>query len=241
MQIFVKGDCHGDLNFLISFCKNANTSKEDVMVLLGDIGLNYNEDLREHCNFKKLAEIPITLICINGNHEKRPQDTIDCMTQEEAYTYEWIEKFQCYGYVNKIASNVIFPVDGIFKIDKFSCLGVGGAYSIDKDFRLLMGWKWFETEQLSKEEQEDILMAIDNISNQFDFVFSHTAPFSWLSQLQYLFLKIPNLKADYTMEHFLEKVKNKINYKQWFFGHFHNDKQLKDNAYLLYNKIIKIN
>ena len=104
-----------------------------------------------------------------------------------------------------------------------------------------MGWKWFETEQLSREEQEDILMAIDNISNQFDFVFSHTAPFSWLSQLQYLFLKISDLKEDYTMEHFLEKVKNKINYKQWFFGHFHDDKQLKHNAYLLYNKIIKIN
>ena len=59
----------------------------------------------------------------------------------------------------------------------FNALVVGGAYSIDKYYRLENGWPWFEDEQLSVEEQTMILdlvtTTIQNPHERYDVVFSH--------------------------------------------------------------------
>lgn len=49
--------------------------------------------------------------------------------------------------------NLIFEKDGEFyDIYKKKVMVIGGAYSVDKWYRLKMNYKWLEDEQISEEE-----------------------------------------------------------------------------------------
>ncbi|MCQ2521681.1 MAG: metallophosphoesterase [Lachnospiraceae bacterium] len=71
-MIYITGDTHGDMSRIVRFCERVETSKEDCMIILGDVGLNYYGDSRDRKNKEKVASLPITLFCIHGNHERRP-------------------------------------------------------------------------------------------------------------------------------------------------------------------------
>ena len=75
-MIYITGDTHGADKFspfgVDRSCERMETSQEDIMIILGDVGLNYNGDSRDRRNKEKVANLPITLFCIHGNHEERP-------------------------------------------------------------------------------------------------------------------------------------------------------------------------
>ncbi len=39
-MIYITGDKHGSFNEIKKFCKENNTTKDDVIIILGDVGLN---------------------------------------------------------------------------------------------------------------------------------------------------------------------------------------------------------
>ena len=73
-MIYITGDTHGDMNRIVRFCERMETSQEDIMIILGDVGLNYYGDSRDRRNKEKVANLPITLFCIHGNHERRSEE-----------------------------------------------------------------------------------------------------------------------------------------------------------------------
>lgn len=100
-------------------------------------------------------------------------------------------------------------------------LTIGGAYSVDKWQRLQNDFKWFADEQLTAEE---MLYAEKTFGGgYYDFVFSHTAPLDW--EPRDLFLNcIDQSTVDKTMEVWMNKFKEMINWKVWCFGHYHADR-----------------
>lgn len=40
-RIFITGDKHGDFSFLPLWCKQNNTTLDDILIILGDAGINY--------------------------------------------------------------------------------------------------------------------------------------------------------------------------------------------------------
>lgn len=40
-MIYITGDTHGDFRNVERFCKKMQTSKDDVLIILGDAGINY--------------------------------------------------------------------------------------------------------------------------------------------------------------------------------------------------------
>ena len=48
-------------------------NKEDVMIILGDAGINYSGGIRDMRKKEFLESLPITVFAIHGNHEQRPQ------------------------------------------------------------------------------------------------------------------------------------------------------------------------
>lgn len=50
-MIYITGDTHGDMNRIVRFCERMETSQEDIMIILGDVGLNYYGDSRD-CVFR---------------------------------------------------------------------------------------------------------------------------------------------------------------------------------------------
>lgn len=214
MNVFLTGDTHGNFNRIKRFCAENNTDKNDVLIILGDAGINYYLNSRDRKLKHQLQDLPITLFCIHGNHEERPEN-ID--------TYKLNTFFGNLVYVEPEFPNLLFAVDGlIYNIQGKECLVLGGAYSVDKWYRLQMGYKWFDSEQISDIRKIEIEDYLTERGNKVDYVFSHTCPY--YTRPVHLFLScIDQSTVDSSMEVWLQKISNTLQYEHWYFGHYHDD------------------
>ena len=126
---------------------------------------------------------------------------------------------------------------GTYWINGYNVGIIGGAYSVDKYYRLNRGLQWFKNEQLSAEEISKCLHYFNNFKNKkFDFILTHTCPLSW--EPTDLFLPtIDQSTVDKTMENFLEQIKDIVNWKVWCFGHYHADRIERPYVEQLYKDI----
>ena len=218
-QVFLRGDTHGDFTFLPEFCAKNATTINDVLIILGDAGIMYyGENSKREKKLKEfIASQPITLFCVRGNHERRPAN----YTNIKFECWEKDEILQSGAYYEEQYPNIKYIADGsTFTLNGKRFLAIGGAYSVDKYYRLLMGYNWFEDEELSTKECGDILDKI--IDNRYDFVLTHTCPLEW--QPKWLFLNgIDQSQVSDRMESFLSTVFKMITYQNWYFGHYHDD------------------
>ena len=120
---------------------------------------------------------------------------------------------------------------GHYTINGLRTLVVGGAYSVDKYYRLAQGWKWFESEQLTESEMDACLR--NARMEHFDLVLTHTCPYSW--RPTDLFLRgIDQSKVDNTMEIWMEKLKEEMDWGIWLYGHYHADRLERPYAEIFY-------
>ena len=71
-MIYFSGDIHGFPWDLKKMCKKLSMTKEDILILLGDVGANYYGNERDDAVKQALAGLGPTVLCIHGNHEMRP-------------------------------------------------------------------------------------------------------------------------------------------------------------------------
>lgn len=143
---------------------------------------------------------------------------------------EWDKNVQGPVYYESDFPNIRYLQDGgEYTINNHSTLVIGGAYSVDKWYRLndrpenTTEWTgWFKDEQLTLKEKINILKKVQG--KHYDLVLTHTYPFSWEYLIKYLFLwNIDQSKIDKSMEHFLDDVIDSITYDYYYFGHYHDD------------------
>ncbi len=72
MSIYITGDTHRDFSRIYNFCEREETTRDDIMIILGDSGINYYLMGMDNILKSELELMPITLFCIHGNHEERP-------------------------------------------------------------------------------------------------------------------------------------------------------------------------
>ena len=155
-MFYITGDTHGEFSRIERFCNAMNPTPDDTLIILGDAGINFHGGLRDVIRKEQLAQLPITVFSIHGNHEMRPG------TIASYHTTEW-----CGGqvYVEDAFPKLLFAADGeVYDLGGLDTLVVGGAYSIDKYYRLAHGWAWWPDEQPSpaiKEKVERVLAARD--------------------------------------------------------------------------------
>ena len=70
---YLTGDTHGNFTRIEAFCRQIETKKSDTMIILGDAGFNYYLGKKDIRAKTYASRFPITLFCIHGNHEARPQ------------------------------------------------------------------------------------------------------------------------------------------------------------------------
>ena len=71
-MIYSTSDTHGLFVRIESFCEKMHTTRDDLLIILGDAGINFSDGWRDENKKRILIECPITLLCVHGNHEKRP-------------------------------------------------------------------------------------------------------------------------------------------------------------------------
>lgn len=76
-----------DMVYLGCLLKGRHPERKDVLIILGDAGINFSGRLWDGLKKQFLEEFPITLFCIHGNHEQR-LGTIDTYKEMRlAYGY----------------------------------------------------------------------------------------------------------------------------------------------------------
>ena len=223
-MVYITGDKHGDYDQVFGFCYKNNTSKNDIMIILGDAGINYYLDNKDYTLKNHLKELPITLFCIHGNHEERPYNIAGYKSKvfNNGIVY-YEEKYP----------NILFAKDGeVYNFNGVSTLVIGGAYSIDKYYRLALGYNWYESEQPNEKIKNDVRKTLKNYNNKIDVILSHTCPFKYMPYE--VFLENANqLDIDKSTEEFLDEIENNTKYQKWYCGHYHTDKQVDKIRFMM--------
>lgn len=259
--IFVTGDLHanarGEMDKLTAdnFPQQREMTKEDYVIICGDFGwVWHNEESKEERWWLNwLDERNFTTLFIDGNHENH--DKLNSYPVEEWHG----------GKVHKIRPSVIHLMRGqVFEIGGKTFATMGGAPSHDiqdgifdpadyltredmmdaihKLIRRKGGWpytnfrikgeSWWEREQPSSAEWNEWYKNLDGYDFNVDYILTHEAPASVVP-----FVSIFNATD---MSDTLEKFRQCIDYKHWFFGHYHLDRVINDKETVVYDKMIRI-
>ena len=224
-MIYITGDIHGSLEPIFDLVEKYEPKEDDIIVILGDVAVNYTGRLRDKFIKEEMNNIGVTFFCIHGNHENRPQNIASY--QEKNWNGGRVLYEEEYP-------NILFPVDGdIFELEGNKCIVIGGAYSVDKFYRLRNGYNWWPDEQPSPAIKEYVEEQIKN--NKIDVVFSHTCPFKYIPTECFM-SGIDQSTVDNSTEQWLDTIEEAIEYEAWYLGHWHTDKHI-DKMHFLFHSV----
>lgn len=212
MHYFITGDCHREFQRIQAFCQENVTTKNDVMIVLGDASINYYLDNRDRELKSLLSDLDITLFCVHGNHEARPWETGN---------YEEVVWNEGLIYREEEYPNILFAKDGeIYDFNGKKVIVIGGAYSVDKYDRLNYGMHWFDTEQPDEDIKRYVEEQLEKVEWTVDIVLSHTVPIE--AEPVWAFISgIDELSVDKSTERWLQYIYDNLDHSQWFAGHYH--------------------
>lgn len=255
-MIYITGDCHGEFKKFSnsSFPEQKQMTKKDVVIICGDFGGIWDTDKdspHENHWLKWLNEKSFTTVFVDGNHENFNRLNNDFDTVEF-----------CGGKVHKIRDSIFHLKRGeVYEIEGKKFFAFGGANSHDindgildrddfesdykfketirrwrkkgKEFRV-KNVSWWEEELPSEDEFRYAADMLNKYSHNVDFVITHCAPQSIAEKLYHA----PMRSDDLTI--YFDKLLEKLDFRYWFFGHYHEDKKIDDRFILLYDQIIRI-
>ena len=128
--------------------------------------------------------------------------------------------------------NLLFAKDGeIYTLNGLNYLAIGGAYSVDKFYRVARGYGWWVDEQPSDEIKRYVEKQLR--THKVDIVLSHTCPGKYIPTEMFL-PTIDQSAVDHSTEEWLDKIEDSLDYRAWYCGHWHTDKRV-DRMHFLYH------
>ena len=244
-HFYITGDKHRNFLTVKRFCRQMKTRKKDVLIILGDSGFNYYGDERDDELKRFASKLKITLFCLHGNKENRPQNV---------GTYGVRNFYGGKVYYEPKYPNICFAMDGeIYTFEGRKYAVVGGAHSVDKFFCLEKGKPFFEDEM-----PDDAIKTLteNNLAKEENKVYgmmTHTCPLKYLPTEMFMSTRqkstengsktekeetvpVSKLDIDRSTEEWLDRLEEKIDYTVWFCGHYHIDKQI-DKVHMMCHEI----
>ena len=222
-MIFITGDTHGDYNDFCSRMDKARPAPGDTVIVAGDFGFVWWTKSQKE-SLEKLKELPCTIAFADGNHE------------DFGMLYSYPEEEWNGGRIHRIAPNIVHLMRGQqFVIEGMSFFVMGGAYSIDKAFRT-EGYTWWKEELPTDEEYKTAAATLEKCGYKADYIITHTIP-------EAVFYRIPMTpeQDEKELSGFLEWVREKTEYRQWFAGHIHIDEKYDDlKVRILYHDVVTL-
>ena len=227
MSIYITGDIHGNPRRLSN--KNLRLlgleiTEGDKVIVCGDFGLPWYDDVEDEYWLNWLEEKPFEILFVDGNHENF--DLLYQFPVEERYG----------GKVHRVRSNVYHLMRGeIYEIEGKTFFAFGGATSVDRHCRIEFV-SWWSQENFSRDEFENAVENLEKVDFTVDYVLTHTAPKRFIVNSTDITSYIDNCPTVQMLSG-LEKM---LIYKKWFFGHYHDNKNVNDKEILIYEQIIRI-
>lgn len=230
-MIFVTGDTHRMLDVkklnTENFPEQSLLSRKDFLIIAGDFGGVWTGNEKDEAPLSFHEDKNYTTLFVGGNHEN----------YNALYSYpvqEWMG-----GKVHKIREHVLHLMNGqVFDIDGKRFFIMGGATSVDKMMRT-EGETWWPQEEPSKDEFIEALNNLARVNFTVDYIITHTCP----EKVRRSMFQIYEGFIDYEsgVEKFLDRVLDSVEYKKWYAGHIHIDREFA--AYkmrILYNSVVKL-
>lgn len=250
-MIYITGDCHANFTRFRQtiFPEQQAITKDDFVIICGDFGGVWHKDAEskeEAAALDQLDRKPFTTLFVDGNHENF----------DRLYDYP-VEEWHG-GKVHKIRPTVIHLMRGqVFSSDGKKIFTFGGASSHDifggilelddpefkaKKRALDQGWKpyrinhlsWWQQELPSEAEMEEGRKNLEANNHAVDFIVSHCCASSTLALISQGMYKPDALTA------YFEELRQKVRFQKWFFGHYHDNRNVNAEEILLYEQIIRI-
>lgn len=212
-KIMVLGDTHGNTDQALLAVQTAGAMNIDTIVQCGDFGLwdhfKKGVDFLDEVN-RELMDNGITLIWVDGNHENFDRLEWYCANNPKN---QWGQVF--------IRSNILYSPRGCkWKLDDKMFMSVGGAVSVDKDWRQKQQGKrriqWWPQEQLTDDELDLIIQRHEASPGSVDFLFTHdcptNAPFRG---------RLKNDDESQIHRQRMDRLGKVIKPAMWFHGHMH--------------------
>lgn len=193
MRVAILGDIHGETRYLDWALEHAVNAGAEMMIQVGDFGFNYNDTfLHNIVNVTRKHQIP--LYAIRGNHDD----------------FSWFtQRVQLGRYVTLI------PDGTIMTIGKKRVAFLGGAVSIDRDFRE-ENVSWWKEERVSPH----VINAWMYDEVKADVLISHDSPL--LPDKLPGILLPPDIKKDCEEDrHFVRMAAEVLEPDVIYHGHYH--------------------
>lgn len=173
-----------------------------------------------------MAKCPYEILFIDGNHEN--------FDRLESVEFPIEKKYG--GIVRRIKDNVFWLTRGqVFNIEGKTFFTMGGANSTDKD-RRVPNKSWWERELPLNDEYHAAIQNLKNVGNKVDYILTHTCPVSLIRKMG----RTPSV-ADLELTGFLDWIMlDAVTYDHWYFGHWHDDREITEKATLCWYNMHQI-
>lgn len=255
-MIYITGDVHGDFR---RFTKKErrklpyeigreDIGKEDYVIVCGDFGLLWRKDKTFEYNLNWLSQLPFTILWVQGNHEN----------------YNMIAEYPiemwCGGKVRHILRDKIILLERgqVFEIQGKTIFTFGGASShdiqggvLDKSdpaydimrreaiikelpYRVL-NESWWVEELPTEEEMQEGRDNLKKVGWKVDYVVSHCCATSIQNKIA---AKRGMVYEKDILTEYFQELEEKLQYKQWYFGHYHLNAFIDEKHIVLYHPIV---
>lgn len=214
-MIYLISDVHGSMDFcgLREYCEIAN--KEDLLIILGDVGLAFEKTEENRAFTEYFLTIDKNIAIIDGNHDNF------------AYLNRFPREEWNGGIVSRLTENIVHLRRGnIYEIDGKHFFAFGGCKSSPK-------WKerglWYEGEEPCEEE---LTCAYDNLRQceyAVDYILMHK-----YEQIP------PRGTVSKDLQELTSFIEGNVQYKHWYSGHWHKFQQVDEKHTLVYDALVSV-
>ena len=247
-MIYITGDTHGDFRRFSAenFPEQKAMDKGDFVIICGDFGGVWNNSREERYWLDWLEDKPFTTLFVSGNHEN-----YDLLSQYPIQQWNG-------GKVQAIRPSIYHLMRGqVFELTEKKFFTMGGASSHDitdgildpsaPDYRArkkrldarralyrINHISWWEDELPGEADYTEAERNLNRCGRQVDYIVSHCCPSSLVDILGQGMYQHDRLTV------YFESIKNNIQFRYWFFGHYHDNLVLQQKYVLLYEQIMPL-
>lgn len=222
-RIFVCGDTHHDHDIAKiqpqNFTIQKDLTKDDVLIVAGDWGGIWYHDYRNGNLLDWWESRNFTTLVVDGNHENF----------SAIKELRIVEKFG--GKVRRVSESVFIAERGeIYTINGKKILTLGGAESIDKNYRV-EGYSWWKDEEITVNDFAKTLNNLEKEDFKIDYFITHTGGREVVRNLGFT-----PTNSDGYVSFILDTLKGVPHYC----GHYHIDKIVNEQSRILFDDIVEL-
>ena len=214
MTVYVTGDIHGgaDMQKLRDWELGDSLASDDYLIIAGDFGFPWDFSTEECADIAWLESRPYTVLFVDGNHERFDHWAERPM---ELWHGGLTQRLSDTSPIRRLTRGEVFELDGS------TVFTMGGATSVDKEYRIPYS-SWWPQELPDERNFEEARAKLDSVGWTVDYVITHTCSTRMLSSTLY-----PasgwNCPSVDRLTAFFDELEDRLDYKRWYYGHFHRD------------------